>query len=253
MMAGPKVAEASTITLATPAGLQPGDTFRYMFVTNSVTTPASTSINNYDSLVSSEVSYFGVEYNGVPITGCRAVVSTEATSARQHIAITETPSFRGIYNAIGEQIATSQTSSPGGLWSGLLINPVRWTIDGLQPVSDEIYTGSLANGDSWYYYMGGGPYKDDRYPGAISVGFAQSRATRTEWIYSERFRTLLFGFSEDFWPKYTIYGITPLLTVPGGPSAVPEIDPAIGGSALSLVAGVLAMIEQRRRRAKLVA
>jgi formylglycine-generating enzyme required for sulfatase activity len=36
-------------------------------------------------------------------------------------------------------------------------------------------------------------------------------------------------------------------------SAVPEIDPATGGSALSLVACVLAMIEQRRRRATLVA
>ena len=34
---------------------------------------------------------------------------------------------------------------------------------------------------------------------------------------------------------------------------VPEIDPATGGSALSLVAGVLAMTEQRRRRATLVA
>jgi len=32
------------------------------------------------------------------------------------------------------------------------------------------------------------------------------------------------------------------------PTSVPEIDPATGGSALSLVAGVLAMIEQRRRR-----
>lgn len=31
-------------------------------------------------------------------------------------------------------------------------------------------------------------------------------------------------------------------------SIVPEIDPATGGSALSLVAGVIAMIEQRRRR-----
>jgi hypothetical protein len=36
-------------------------------------------------------------------------------------------------------------------------------------------------------------------------------------------------------------------------AAVPEIDPVTGGSALSLVAGVLAMIEQRRRRAALVA
>ena len=32
------------------------------------------------------------------------------------------------------------------------------------------------------------------------------------------------------------------------PSSVPEIDPATGGSALSLVGGALAMIEQRRRR-----
>ena len=36
-------------------------------------------------------------------------------------------------------------------------------------------------------------------------------------------------------------------------SAVPEIDPTTGSSALSLVAGVLAMIEQRRRRSTLVA
>lgn len=36
-------------------------------------------------------------------------------------------------------------------------------------------------------------------------------------------------------------------------SAVPEIDPATGSSVLSLVAGVLALIEQRRRRATLVA
>ena len=32
------------------------------------------------------------------------------------------------------------------------------------------------------------------------------------------------------------------------PSGVPEIDPATGSSALSLVAGVLAMVEQRRQR-----
>jgi hypothetical protein len=42
-------------------------------------------------------------------------------------------------------------------------------------------------------------------------------------------------------------------SVQGAPSSVPEIDPAAGGSVLSLVAGVLAMIEQRRRRATLVA
>jgi hypothetical protein len=42
-------------------------------------------------------------------------------------------------------------------------------------------------------------------------------------------------------------------TIGATASAVPEIDPATGSSALSLVAGVLAMIEQRRRRATAVA
>ena len=42
-------------------------------------------------------------------------------------------------------------------------------------------------------------------------------------------------------------------TIASRPAPVPEIDPATSGSALSLIAGVLAMIEQRRRRATLVA
>jgi hypothetical protein len=52
-------------------------------------------------------------------------------------------------------------------------------------------------------------------------------------------------------------GLSPVFSPVDGSAwvvaAVPEIDPATGCSALSLVAGVLAMIEQRRRRATLVA
>jgi hypothetical protein len=46
---------------------------------------------------------------------------------------------------------------------------------------------------------------------------------------------------------------SPFAAAIGVITPVPEIDPATGSSALSLVAGVLAMIEQRRRRAALVA
>jgi formylglycine-generating enzyme required for sulfatase activity len=52
------------------------------------------------------------------------------------------------------------------------------------------------------------------------------------------------------WGKETFIGFRLASPVASG---VPEIDPAMGGSALSLVAGVLAMIEQRRRRVTLVA
>lgn len=37
------------------------------------------------------------------------------------------------------------------------------------------------------------------------------------------------------------------------PAPIPEIDPATGGSAISLITGVLAVFEQRRRRATRVA
>jgi len=45
----------------------------------------------------------------------------------------------------------------------------------------------------------------------------------------------------------------PLELTFSGATQIPEIDPATGSSALSLAAGVLAMIEQRRRRAAIVA
>ena len=46
----------------------------------------------------------------------------------------------------------------------------------------------------------------------------------------------------------TLSELTGRLTFSSSGGAVPEIDPATGSSALSLVAGVLAMLEQRRRR-----
>ena len=42
--------------------------------------------------------------------------------------------------------------------------------------------------------------------------------------------------------------ISGAFTIAAAPAPVPEIDPATGSSALSLVAGVLAMVEHRRRR-----
>jgi len=58
----------------------------------------------------------------------------------------------------------------------------------------------------------------------------------------------------DNWSKLSdTYSSMMTVYAASSSSNVPEIDPATGGSALSLVAGVLAMIEQRRRRATLVA
>ena len=84
-----------------------------------------------------------------------------------------------------------------------------------------------------------------------SLLFAQNATNYLEWA----------GFpGESYWKfdRYSGAGDTHVVFSPtpqsgsvigtAAASSVPEIDPATGGSALSLVAGVLAMIEQRRRR-----
>jgi hypothetical protein len=58
---------------------------------------------------------------------------------------------------------------------------------------------------------------------------------------------------QAFYPSYAVDSAGGWIIATATPSGVPEIDPATGSSALSLVAGMLAMIEQRRRRATPVA
>jgi hypothetical protein len=80
----------------------------------------------------------------------------------------------------------------------------------------------------------------------VSTGtslYGGSSFSRTGGTWTSTIGDQLLTFSE----------LTGRLAFASSASGVPEIDPAMGSSALSLVAGVLAMIEQRRRRAGLVA
>ena len=88
--------------------------------------------------------------------------------------------------------------------------------------------------------------------------FTSNYSQDLKWLngyYGDTYYSASAGSSVSFW-----YSASFPVTDDNGwkigsaqSAAVPEIDPAMGGSALSLVAGVLAMIEQRRRRAMLVA
>ena len=105
--------------------------------------------------------------------------------------------------------------------------------------------------------------------GPSAYGAFDMNGNLTEWNdltgAADSLRGYRGGYYEDFAPQ--LYSYNRYLNLPGtenaalgfrlaspvSNSAVPEIDPATGSSALSLVAGVLAMIEQRRRRSKVVA
>jgi len=104
-------------------------------------------------------------------------------------------------------------------------------------------TAAFLNGTSFNLFsFTGSPA--GRFSSVFSTGtglYANSTFSGIGGIWTSTIGNQLLTFSE----------LTGRLSISG--SAVPEIDPAMGGSALSLVAGVFAMIEQRRRRAKLVA
>jgi hypothetical protein len=102
----------------------------------------------------------------------------------------------------------------------------------------------LGNGSTFHLAMDSAYQSQLRWTnnGSQSV-YKASWANADMWLSSGDNSTIYSPSSGGVWT----------LASGGTPSAVPEIDPATSGSALSLVAGVLAMIEQRRRRAMLVA
>ncbi len=109
-----------------------------------------------------------------------------------------------------------------------------------QPLQGFVWDGSTATQfyrDSGAYTNGSNFNVSD--PNLILYGYA---------FFAPSAAGSLFDSSES-----AVVSFSALALSPSTPSGVPEIDPATGGSALSLVAGVLAMIEQRRRRAAPVA
>ncbi len=78
---------AGPIALNTPAGLAPGDTFRFVFVSSDATTAESSDINDYNSFVNSEAD--GATYQEFPSARLgRDPVNTHDVSYRQYRVFT---------------------------------------------------------------------------------------------------------------------------------------------------------------------
>ena len=105
---------------APPAGLNPGDSFRIAFVTNSRMTAVSGDIEDYNAFAHSEAN----ENAGLAAlnTTWRAIGSTGTIRAREN---TETDPANGvgepIYLVDGQTVVASSNAD---LWDGLLTNPV---------------------------------------------------------------------------------------------------------------------------------
>lgn len=133
------------IIISTPAGLNSGDVFRVVYVTNATTTATSSAISTYNTLVNTDaVAQAGggeVVYNGAIVT-FSAIVSTSKVTAIENIGQYNAP----VYLPDGSLIATSDSASAGGLWSGSLLHSINKNLTSPATLVQGVWTGTNTSG-----------------------------------------------------------------------------------------------------------
>jgi PEP-CTERM motif len=201
--------------LQTPAGLNPGDQFRFVFVTDGIRDATSTNIADYDSFVNAEAG--GATYDGV-VVNWLAIGSTDSVDAIDHVGQANAPVF------LSDGTPVSSSTTTAGLWSGTIRNPINLDLAG-NPVDPSffVWTGTNPTGTGF-----GGPL------GSARPQTGSTTDTLGAWVSS--------GSSPGGDLRH-VYGISSVLTVP---QAVPEPSTlTMLGTALSVG---LAVGRARRRR-----
>jgi hypothetical protein len=186
------------ITLSTPAGLTPGEHFRFAFVTDGTTTATSSNIVNYDNFVNTQAG--GATYNGV-IINWLAIGSTATVNARVHIGISSDP----VFLVDGTKVANTTDST--GLWSA----------SGHQLLHrlNEDLTGHTLSTNPWTGTTQGGTINGGNVLGGFFSVYGSTTQTNNYWVV---------GGAGQTTNQLPLYAISTELTVP---QAVPEPSTAV--------------------------
>ncbi len=204
-----------------PAGLNPGDNYHLVFVTEGIRDAMSINIQDYNDFVQSEAARnsaitgtdIGVQY--------RAIASTATVDARDN-ALIRAP----VYRIDGTMVATGFAD----MWDAQIlveINQNQWS----NAYSGHVWTGSYANGfgvNTHPIYKFGGPWVLGFYGGVPTQRLAQLGATNQgetdPWIFREFFTASIAS-------KYPLYALSDLLVVP---APVPEPSSFVSLASVSI-------------------
>ncbi len=185
-------AEAGGVALSTPAGLSPGDSFRFVFVTDGTTGASSTNIADYNSFVNAQAG--GATYNGSVVTW-DAIGSTSSASAINNVGQFAFP----VYLADGTLVTTSTTST--GLWSGSLQKPIDEDLSGALQPHFAVFTGTRTSGVA----------SADPLGNFSNITIGNSSSTNAVWVQ---------GVAAPNFLSERMYGISEVLTVVPEPSTL---------------------------------
>ena len=213
---------ADAISLTTPAGLSPGDTFRFFYTTSSLIGATSSDISTYNAFVNTDAA--GATYDGRVVLW-KAVGSTAAVAARDNVGGFGT--IVPVYTVLGGLLAPSLTTDGDGLWADIAPEPAIVGLDGSTTVTEAaVWTGSESDGTGFYGVLGGDPVDTGNPWGDTYTWLNASRRSPSQ-------QRAMYAMSEE-------------LTVAA--ASVPEIDPNYVGSVVALVLGSLGLLERRRVR-----
>jgi autotransporter-associated beta strand protein len=186
--------------LATPSGLNPGDTFRFVFVTQGTTNALSTDISTYDTFVDNAASTAGLTYGGSDLNW-QVLGSTAAVSAVSRLPLSITTPF---YRIDGAKVANNAAQ----IWSTtddlLLINSISHSEYNTVESNPDTWKGTRTNGTALEPL--GGQYS------ALVGLFLQLDPT---WKFK--------GSATNTALKH-LYAVSEAVTVPGSPTLTASVD-----------------------------
>ncbi len=134
--------------MVVPTGLNPGDQYRLVFVTDGTRDATSTNINDYNTFVTNEVtgSALATQLTTAGFTPSaitwKAIGSTDSVAARDNTGTNPSSTGVSIYLIDGTPVANNNTD----LWDGSILRPINVTQSGATTPTAVVWTGSNASG-----------------------------------------------------------------------------------------------------------
>ncbi len=194
---------AEAINIMTPAGLNPGDQFRIIFVTDGGRNATSSNIADYDAFVDNTAA--GLTYNGADVTWF-ALGSTPTVAANSSGRLPVDANSPPLFRLDGVKVADNTAD----LWDGTIDAPINVTEAGL-PESRIVWTGTAYFGNALTPTELGAP---------VNVTVGGSTLTTSDWVQS-------VGLPPHL--SYSLYGYSEILTVIPEPTSLTLLLTGIAG------------------------